>query len=281
MVVKLNIPNLVENEEEFIEMVVSQRTREPNKTYFNQYKDTWKGRVKEYEREKGNPENIGNSTEVEHKKKYINLYDSKDVSKCQTPIINSLRNREIQICPACGEDGTPNTLDHYLPKDLFPEYSILSKNLFPMCDICQGKKSTKVLNGEGERIFLHPYYDDFLIDKSVKLDIGKPFNAPEYFVLSPSDELGVDETSLISQHMEELELNARFSKYFKDQYFRLLKLVKSMRERELCVMTQIDSFVLMANMKSVNSWEHIFYSGVRNNEELMEYLVNGDMLEFR
>lgn len=277
MVLKLEMPNLVEDEEDFIEIVVSQRTREPNKTYFNNYKESWKDRVKEYEDEKGNPERISESTEVDYKKKYINLFNSKDLSNYQTPIINSLRGRILQLCPACGEDGTPNTLDHYLPKDKYPEYAILSKNLFPMCDICQGKKSVHVLCNDGERIFLHPYYDDFLVNQSVQLEIGEPYSAPEFFILRESSNLHENESRLVGKHIEKLEINSRFSKYFKDQYFRLLKLVINIRENNLCVASQIDSFVMMARMKSINSWEHVFYSGVRGDESLMDYLINGEL----
>ncbi|HFQ5210065.1 TPA: hypothetical protein ACGVAJ_003504 [Vibrio vulnificus] len=275
MVVKLNVPNLINCEYEFIDDVVSERTREPNRTFFLDYKDEWKQRISEYLIEKGNPETINDSTLVADKAKFINLYSSKDISKRQTPVISSLRSRDLQFCPACGEDGTPNTLDHYLPKDLYPEYAILTKNLFPMCDICQGKKSTQVLCDAGKRLFLHPYYDEFLVCKSVKLDIGEPFSAPENFTLSAEDSLGDDEVRLVNKHIEKLEIESRYSKYFREQYIRLLKLVSAMRESGLNVTEQIDMFALMAKMKSINSWEHVFYSSVRDNEQLMEFLVNG------
>ncbi|WP_419205522.1 hypothetical protein [Photobacterium leiognathi] len=281
MVLKLNTPDLVENEFGFIDKIVSERTIEPNKSYFENYKEKWKDRVFEYEFKNGNPEIILDSTEIEYKKRYINLYGSKDTNKYQTPIINSLRSRELQLCPACGEDGTPNTLDHYLPKDKYPEYAILSKNLFPMCDICQEKKSTKVLCDEGKRIFLHPYYDNFLVKKSVTLNIGKPYNAPECFELSASNLISTEEAILVNKHIKELKIDKRFSKYFKDQYFRLLKLVKKTREDGNDVVQVVNNFVLMSKMKSINSWEHIFYSGVRNNHELMNYLINSDIGTFR
>ncbi|MDQ7860344.1 HNH endonuclease [Peribacillus frigoritolerans] len=43
-------------------------------------------------------------------------------------------------CAYCGI-GDTNYMDHYLPKDDFPEYSIHSYNLVPCCSYCNEKKS--------------------------------------------------------------------------------------------------------------------------------------------
>ncbi|MEZ9444577.1 hypothetical protein AB4180_16010, partial [Vibrio sp. 10N.286.49.C3] len=69
----------------------------------------------------------------------------------------------------------------------------------------------------------------------------------------------------------------RYSKFFKDEYFRLLRVVKMMRDNDHNIEQQIDSFMAMAKDKSINSWGHILYSGVRSNPELMDYLKNGDL----
>ncbi|WP_279152654.1 hypothetical protein [Photobacterium iliopiscarium] len=277
MVLKLNIPDLVEDELAFIDEIVSERTQEPNKTYFTAFRLIWKDRVTEYETNQGNPELINESTEVDSKNKFINLYGTKVDTMYQKLIIDQLRERKLQICPACGEDGTPNTLDHYLPKDLYPEFSILSKNLFPMCDICQGKKSTKVLSPTQKRIFLHPYYDNFLNNQVINLCIEKPFNAPESFSLEVAEGIDIQSRNIVMRHIKEIEFTGRYSKFFKDEYFRLLRIVKMMRDNGHNIEQQIDSFMAMAKDKSINSWGHIFYSGVRSNPELMDYLKSGDL----
>ncbi|MDN2668338.1 hypothetical protein OW495_16560 [Vibrio sp. 14N.309.X.WAT.E.F5] len=277
MVLKLNIPDLVEDELAFVDEIVSERTQEPNKTYFTDFRTKWKDRVTEYETNRGDPELINESTEIDSKNKFINLYGTKVDTMYQKLIIDQLRERTLQICPACGEDGTPNTLDHYLPKDLYPEFSILSKNLFPMCDICQGKKSTKVLSPARKRIFLHPYYDDFLNNQVINLCIEKPFNAPEGFSLKVAEGIDVQSRNVVMRHIKEIEFTGRYSKFFKDEYFRLLRVVKMMRDNDHNIEQQIDSFMAMAKDKSINSWGHILYSGVRSNPELMDYLKNGDL----
>lgn len=63
------------------------------------------------------------------------------------------------ICPYCAVSAS-GTLDHYLPKDDYPIYAILSRNLVPSCGPCNTNKRTLVLDGvTGVRAFFNPYYD--------------------------------------------------------------------------------------------------------------------------
>lgn len=62
-------------------------------------------------------------------------------------------------CPFC-QIGTHATLDHYLPKEKYPEFSVLPQNLIPACDECnRHKRSLIVDEGTAVRLFIHPYYD--------------------------------------------------------------------------------------------------------------------------
>ncbi|WP_144118307.1 hypothetical protein [Catellatospora sichuanensis] len=60
-------------------------------------------------------------------------------------------------CPMCG-CATVRSLDHYLPKSVFPEYAVLSANLVPVCYNCNQTKGNKRAQLADER-FLHPYFD--------------------------------------------------------------------------------------------------------------------------
>ena len=278
MVVKLNTPNIGIDEDKFIDLVVSERTIEPNKTFFRRYSPIWKERVNEYIVKSGNPELVSNSLAVitSEKTKFINLYSHPSDTSAQKPILDNLRERSIQICPCCGEDGTPNTLDHYLPKDKYPEFSILSKNLFPMCDICQGKKSTKDTDNLNQRIFIHPYYDDFINNQILNLVIEPPYQSPINFFLVVNDILHIDQQNLVNRHITELGIHQRYSKYFRDQYFRILRVVSDIRNNGDDVVVMLNQFARMAKLKSINSWEHIFYSSVINDEDLIHFLCNDD-----
>ena len=56
-------------------------------------------------------------------------------------------------CPYCAF-GEAESLDHFLPQSLFPEFSLLSKNLVPCCPRCNLLKRQK----NGDHV-IHPYYD--------------------------------------------------------------------------------------------------------------------------
>lgn len=242
----------------------------------------WKTRTQEYLDNNGNPEVVtpwGRLKPVDGKK-FVNLYSNPKDGAVHQPILKSLRARTLQICPACGEDGTPNTLDHYLPKDRYPEFSITAANLSPMCDICQGAKLVKTITMANERIFLHPYYDDFLDTQVIELEFVKPLEAPPSITLRPSTALNALQAALVSRHLNELGVIRRYNHFFRDEYMRLLRLTSDMRQRGQNLRDQLESFRNMASYKSVNSWGHVFYAGVIADNDLMAYLETGDLPDF-
>jgi hypothetical protein len=74
-------------------------------------------------------------------------------------------------CPFCGLSES-STLDHYLPKELNPQFAILAKNLVPCCSPCNTRKRHLVLDEEtGIRLFLHPYFDDVPLTRFLRVDV--------------------------------------------------------------------------------------------------------------
>lgn len=70
-----------------------------------------------------------------------------------------LKRTSVARCPFCGISET-STLDHYLPKEQYPEFSVFPKNLVPSCAVCNTRKRDRVLDeGTSVRMFLHPCYD--------------------------------------------------------------------------------------------------------------------------
>lgn len=253
--------------------VVAERRAGRNATYFDGIEEKWRVRTQAYIDAEGNPELVPPWPEItDHKEKFINLYGSPQDNSVQKPILDNLRSRTLQLCPACGEDGTPNTLDHYLPKDVYPEFSITPVNLFPMCDICQGEKGTKTLNAADERLFLHPYFDQFAEMQVLALEIGRPFEAPETISIVPHPLLTAPQAALVSRHLAELGIVRRYHRFFRDEYLRLFKLVNEMRQEGQDVRQSLGVFRNYARFKSVNSWGHVFFTGVLENADLLVYL---------
>lgn len=77
-------------------------------------------------------------------------------------------------CPFC-RISESSTLDHYLPKSIYPEFSIFPQNLIPCCGICNTKKSNYIIDTDSKvRLFLHPYFDELpreqFLNLSVRID---------------------------------------------------------------------------------------------------------------
>lgn len=62
-------------------------------------------------------------------------------------------------CPLC-ERAQVCALDHFLPKNHFPEYSILADNLIPVCERCNRLKGDEC-DRVGGLLMFHAYFDEF------------------------------------------------------------------------------------------------------------------------
>jgi len=90
--------------------------------------------------------------------------------------IKQIRASSPRVCPMCGSLKT-TSLDHLLPKEDYPEFSVYSKNLVPACD-CNTKRGKATINRlTGVRV-LHPYFDDCLRHRQLSCTISPRPNFP-------------------------------------------------------------------------------------------------------
>ncbi|MDH7971278.1 hypothetical protein QH494_03720 [Sphingomonas sp. AR_OL41] len=77
------------------------------------------------------------------------------------------------ICPYCLL-RQPTSLDHFLPKDFFPEFSVLAWNLVYVCDPCNRKKGNRFV--VAPRDVINPYFDEMpdtaLLHADVRVTAG-------------------------------------------------------------------------------------------------------------
>lgn len=143
----------------------------------------------------------------------ISLYNSsikalqqlkKNIGDAQKPYLK-------HTCPYC--TFTPhNGFDHYLPKEDFPEFAVLSVNLLPCCSKCNSYKGVQWKNAEPERLFLHLYYDAIptyqYLFAQVQYKKGVPVAS---FKLAFPEHDQTNLPAIISAHYEKLHLLQRFS----------------------------------------------------------------------
>ena len=102
------------------------------------------------------------------------------------------------ICPMCGSPNT-GTLDHYLPKKMYPEFAIFSQNLVPACN-CNSSRNDDVKGAAaGDRV-LHPYFDDCMTQRLVTCSLTGDLNAPAIQLVAICGD--IPERAAVIYHME-------------------------------------------------------------------------------
>lgn len=135
-----------------------------------------------------------------------------------TKAMNGLRDtlffpniEDFDECPYCGI-SEPKTLDHYLPKESYPEFSVFPANLIPICHVCNSSyKGTQLLSNTGERLFLHSYFDvlplfDFIC---VQVNMGAEIEI-EFNITPKADDPYF--STVITNHFLKLGLKQRFAR---------------------------------------------------------------------
>lgn len=273
MVATLVIPKF--DDVVLIEKVVAERAGGKHKAYFESYLESWVERIHEYDSNQGDPTVISASIITpEQSGRFVNLYESRDAANSQRPVIKKLRDNKLLFCPSCGEEGNPETLDHYLPKTHYPEYSIFTKNLVPMCSKCQGVKLDRVLNDRGQRQFIHPYFDKIALPIFYVV-VHTPYIAPPNFEVRICDNLPPALYELAARHVRALCIDTRFSDYCREKYIHLLKLTSEMRETGQSITDVLPIFIKMESIKAINSWSAVFYRSVFVDVSLLQYLECG------
>jgi hypothetical protein len=260
--------------------VVAERANGVNAAFFNGIQQEWCLRIQQYIDAAGSPPAVSTWTAIQVKKKsFLNLYASPAANSAHGQMLQTMRKHDLTICPSCGELGRPNTLDHYLPKDIYPHFCVTPVNLFPMCDACQLAKGTKVGNVQSPRFFIHPYFDTFIAEQVLRLDIYAPYDTPT-FALTIVEGLDPISEHLLQSHVRELEIERRYASFFRNQHRRLLRLVGAMRKAGQDVEQTLTTFTQGATEPSLNSWDHVFYSSVIGNPALINYLTNSHLPQY-
>lgn len=101
------------------------------------------------------------------------------------PVYDALRQAASR-CPLCGHRDV-TTLDHYLPKTVYPLLCVTPANLVPACSECNKAKSATTSTIADDQT-LHPYFDDVDQDPWLKAEVvqGAP-PAVVFFVDPPQD----------------------------------------------------------------------------------------------
>lgn len=148
-----------------------------------------------------------------------------------------------------------------------------------MCQTCQWEKTNKTVDGDGQRLFLHPYFDAVAANQVVSLSIREPYRTP-WHLLSVIVEVAGPESATVENHIRELKVRQRFADYFVTAWTRLPRNVEEMREAREDVAAQLIGFRRKAAHAGLNTWDYLFYDGVVRNADLVAFLESAELPDY-
>jgi hypothetical protein len=209
----------------------------------------------------------------------IKHYNSPPIS---ITYLNKLRDSSPDVCPMCG-GFHPTTLDHILPKDDYPAWSLYSKNLVPACG-CNMKRGSAVKGStQGARV-LHPYFDAILNDRHLTCEIS---NAGDFRWIKASISyvnLLHPEIASIKYHTVNIILKIGIEKWFRGEVSKLYEnprtVIKTLPKRDPIQPHEIEAYIQDClddydeEFGTPNNWHSIFIHGLLNALHIHQWLVD-------
>lgn len=170
-----------------------------------------------------------------------------------------------KVCPVCGF-GKSRTLDHYLPKAIYPAYAIDPLNLIPCCRDCNFEKRSDIPQKGKET--LHPYYDVVSDERWLYAEVAYNEGLAFIFDVKKPQNWTIDKFSKVSYHFYVFELFELYStlasQEISDQAFHLKELFELGGSE--AIKEQLMGFHISAQKQNINHWKSAMYEALANND---------------
>lgn len=178
------------------------------------------------------------------------------------------------MCQYCGLTSSPETYDHYLPKDVFPEFSAFSCNLVPSCERCNTLKGSKWVCAQNKRQIISFYFDPLPRQRFLFADIIIDPKPEAVFRLSDNPEDYGELETVVRSHFRELHLLDRFKTAspaeFSDLEIELGPEVVAVGGGAVAQML-LRKATNMAISKSPNYWKVALLYGMAGSAEFVDW----------
>lgn len=202
-----------------------------------------------------------------------NLYDynSKTVRKIRSALIDLNPKTVSGICQHCGFNSS-DTMDHILPRSIYPEYSVNARNLIPSCTDCNRRKNASdILNlytdilPQIEYLFMDVLADGDTIDFVFRLDNNNGFVNATLF-------------DRITRHYSKLDLFERMKIKAQSEFRGFIISINQwykLSGKEQITNVVMDSLTKLREAYGFNYWKVAFYKGLVNSTVFWDYYENG------
>ncbi|MDX6745162.1 hypothetical protein SHK09_00040 [Polaribacter sp. PL03] len=205
--------------------------------------------------------------DAEDKVNLLKLYSSqrKSIIELKKELTTNEFNQRINTCPNCTIEKVAS-LDHYVPKDEFPEFSVNPINLVPCCSTCNSKKKEK-WKGDQNLLFLNLYSD--VIPNSQYLFVNVVSKTEFTFELKNVSKIDLNLFKVIESHYSRLNLLQRFREDSDEVISELEILISSAREsfnddKELRNFIN-NHYSTIEKRDGVNNWKVVLVKAMLNS----------------
>ena len=236
-------------------------------------------RFDEYENNKLELSNIGESPilNTSHRKVLKGCYTRNNkyyIGRLTATIIATQSAHVRANCPYCGL-SVPDTIDHYLPKTEFPEYSILPINMIPSCSTCNRIKNEEWVEN-GVRSCINFYYDSFIKYKYLHTiisfkDGNTNFPTITCKLVQPL-ELVNDEFNIVKSHYKKLKLLKKYETSCESEVSNIYQEISDAKEVDLGQHKKALERRKVALEKNlgINHWRTSLYQALAASNEFLE-----------
>ncbi|WP_415405671.1 hypothetical protein ACLHDG_07850 [Sulfurovum sp. CS9] len=189
------------------------------------------------------------------------------------------------VCPMCGSLFT-SELDHFLPQEDYPWFTVLTKNLIPACK-CNRLKGTIVQGTNNTQHFLHPYYANCLNNRLITCTI---VGQPNYFTPSISlnnyigAAVGNCSNGAINFHIDELIKKTNILNFLDKKWAKLVhdpsSIIMTFPDTVINTIPECRNYIQNSlnrwdrQLGTPNNWMSILFSGILNNAAAIDWIYH-------
>lgn len=211
-------------------------------------------------------------------KEKMEVHYSNNQSKLKVKI-NESYSDQIK-CPYCWIETleTSQEIEHYFPKDLYPEFAVFLKNFFYICWKCNKNKSSDF---PIERKYANPHYDGYFYNTKL-LKIRSLYSISENKFeckIEPCSWWDLDRkfVEIINYHFKRFHIQEKYNNIINIKLGEVISCIKLFQNYWIFDLEKIlnDQYILSNRDKWINSIESVIYSYLIDNPEFIIDILNG------
>lgn len=176
-----------------------------------------------------------------------------------------LDSAPLGLCPSCGF-GHAETLDHYLSKAGFPQFSVLPINLVPACKSCNHGKLDSVATTAGQQP-LHPYYDHgkYVSEQWLYAEVRETSPPSVGFYVAPPQQWDDISKARVAAHFSGFHLQRRFGVQATSELATLRQTLSMFCPNEGSRRVRVAEYAAVHRNLHANCWKTALYQALSNS----------------